>query len=114
MRVSPRTPGRATVLVATVCTGKWYQSGTDRYDFVVEVHPDDGSSTFRAEVPNLRIYGGKPKPGIDVAVEFDPATREVTMLWRGDPNFDMDAWRAKRKTDSDQLRRDALREPPTT
>jgi hypothetical protein len=101
-------------LVATVCPGKWFQSGTNRYDFVVEVHPDDGSAAFRAEVSNLRVYQATPKPGIDVAVEFDPASREVTILWRGDPNLDQDAWRAKRKADSEQLRLDALREPPTT
>jgi hypothetical protein len=112
--MSKAATGRATVLVATVCTGAWYQSGTDRYDFVVEVHPDDGSAAFRAEVSNLRVYQAIPKPGIEVAVEFDPHSRKVTILWRGDPNLDMDAWRARRKADADAQRLDALRQPPPT
>jgi hypothetical protein len=106
--------GRATVLLATVSTGKWFQSGTNRFDFVLEVRPDDGSPAFRAEVANLRVYQPRPKPGIDVAVEFDPKSREVTILWRGDPNLDMDAWRAQRKGRDEQARNDALDGPPGT
>jgi hypothetical protein len=109
--MSAKATGRATVLLATVATGKWYQSGTNRFDFVVEVRPDDGSPAFRAEVPNLRIYQAKPQPGIDVAVEYDAGSHEVTILWRGDPNLDMDAWRDQRKTDSDQERQALLRQP---
>jgi hypothetical protein len=101
--------GRATVLSATVASGKWYQSGTSRFDFVVDVRPDDGSAGFRAEVTNLRIYQPKPEPGIDVAVQFDTQSHDVTILWRGDPNLDMDAWRAERKAHDEQQRLAALR-----
>lgn len=99
--------GRATVLVATVASGKWFQSGTNRFDFVLEVRPDDGSDSFRAQVTNLRIYQPTPQPGIDVAVEFEPVSHKVRILWRGDPNLDMDAWRAQRKSQAEQLHRGA-------
>jgi hypothetical protein len=35
-------------------------------------------------------------------------------LWRGDPNLDMDAWRAQRKGRAEQARNDALDGPPGT
>lgn len=110
--MSKAATGRATVLVATVSTGKWFQSGTNRFDFVLEVRPADGGPSFRAEVSNLRVYQPSPKLGIDVAVEFDPDSHAVTILWRGDPNLDMDAWRAQRKSRDDQARNDAVKERP--
>lgn len=82
MSKTPPATGRATVLVATVASGKWFQSGTNRFDFVVEVRPDDGSPALPARVSNLRIYQSKPQPGIDVAVEFDSVSHDVTILWR--------------------------------
>jgi hypothetical protein len=42
------------------------------------------------------------------------SSREVTILWRGDPNLDMDAWRAQRKSRDEQARNDALNGPPGT
>jgi hypothetical protein len=110
MSKTPPATGRATLLVATVASGKWFQSGTNRFDFVLEVRPDDGSPSFRAQVSNLRIYQAKAQPGIDVAVEFDPVRHDVTILWRGDPNLDMDAWRTERQSHDEQQRLDALRD----
>jgi hypothetical protein len=112
--MSETISGRATVLAATVCSGKWYQSGTNRYDFVLEVRPDRGQPTFRTEVANVRIYQAQPPVGTDVAVEIDAASREVRILWRGDPNLDMDAWRSARKQHDEQQRRDLLRGPDSS
>src|SRR3954453_779642 len=104
--MSSAISGRATVLVATVNSGKWFQSGANRFDFVLDVRPDDGSAPFRAELMNQRIYHNKPAVGIDVGVEIDPSSRAVTLSWKGDPNLDMDAWRDQRKN-RDQAARDA-------
>lgn len=104
--MSSKISGRATVLAATVSSGKWFQSGTNRYNFVLDVRPGDGSPTFRTQLSNVRIYQAKPAAGIDVAVEVESGTREVTLLWKGDPNLDMDAWRAQRDgAAQDELRR---------
>jgi hypothetical protein len=113
--MSSPIPGRATVLVATVNSGKWFQSGAHRFDFVLDVRPSDGSGNFRAELLNQRVYHDTPAIGIDVGVEIDSATRAVTLKWRGDPNLDLDAWRDQRK-DRDQAARDAAMrgEDPTS
>jgi hypothetical protein len=115
--VSSPIPGRATVLVATVSSGKWFQSGSNRFDLVLDVRPGDGSPGFRTELVNQRIYQAKPQPGIDVAVEIAPGSREVTLLWKGDPNLDLDAWRSQREQGDRQAREAALRgddpRPPT-
>jgi hypothetical protein len=107
--VSSPIPGRATVLVATVNSGKWFQSGSNRFDFVLDVHPGDGSPGFRTELVNERIYQAKPKAGIDVAVEIAAGTQDVTLLWKGDPNLDLDAWRAQREQGDRSPRDAALR-----
>jgi hypothetical protein len=104
--VSTPIPGRAAVLIATVSSGKWFQSAGNRYDFVLDVRPGDGSPTFRAELINQRIYQSTPSAGTDVAVEIDPGTHNVTLLWKGDPNLDLNAWRDQRKHD-DQAGHDA-------
>jgi hypothetical protein len=95
-------------LAATVSSGKWYQSGKFRFDFVLEVRSSDGSPSFRVELLNVRIYQATPKVGIEVAVEVVPGTHDVTILWKHDPNLDMDAWRKQRDDRDAQTRRDAL------
>jgi hypothetical protein len=106
--MSTPVPGRATVLAATVSTGKWYQSGKFRYDFVLAVRPSDGSAEFRVQLLNVRIYQATPKVGLEVAVEIVPGTQEVTLLWKNDPNLDLDAWRRQREHRDEQTRLAAL------
>ncbi|MGI8336531.1 hypothetical protein ACRYCC_41875 [Actinomadura scrupuli] len=106
--MSTPLPGRATVLAATVASGKWYQSGKFRYDFVLDVRPGDGGAPFRVQLLNVRIYQAAPQPGIEVAVEIVPGTQEVTLLWKDDPNLDLNAWRRQRELRDEQIRLAAL------
>lgn len=106
--MSTALPGRATVLAATVASGKWYQSGKFRYDFVLDVRPGDGGDPFRVQVLNVRIYQATPRVGIEVAVEIVPGTQEVTILWKDDPNLDLNAWRRQRELRDERIRLAAL------
>ena len=101
--------GRATVVAATTSHGKWYQSGAYRYNFVLDVEPGDGSPAFRTELTNVRIFQATPQPGSEIAVEIVPGSRDVKVLWKGDPTLDLDALHAHRRTHEDQVWLAALR-----
>jgi hypothetical protein len=107
--LSKAIPGQATVLAATQ-TGhsRWYQSAANRYDFALDVRADDGSVAFRTQLLNVRIYQNAPKPGTEMRVEIGPGDNTVTILWKGDPNLDLDAWRAQRAEHDQQTQRAAL------
>jgi hypothetical protein len=107
------TPGQATILSATLTQhGHFWQAGTYRYDIVLDVRPGGGAAPFRAQLLNQRIYQNAPKAGTVVAVTVRTGTQDVTLIWKGDPNLDLNAWRDQRRALQEQQRLNALNSPP--
>jgi hypothetical protein len=79
-----------------------------KYDFVVDVRPDD-EAAFRTEIQETFTVGGlKPGEGDVVKVLYDPASKQALFDLDGDPRYDLKAMRASQEEE----RRRLLREPP--
>jgi hypothetical protein len=101
------TKGKATVVDAQQHP-KITTNDYRKYDFIVDVHPEDAPA-FRAEVQETFTVGGlKPQAGDVVSVRYDLESRAVMFDLEGDPRYDLKALRAEQEASREQL----LREPP--
>jgi hypothetical protein len=79
-----------------------------KYQFVIDVHPDDGEPV-RIEVTDTFTVGGlKPAVGDVVRVRWDAASKRAVFDLDGDPRYDIKALRAQQET----RRANLLDQPP--
>lgn len=96
---------QALVLSAESHSG-WTSSEHEKYDFVLEVRPED-RPPFQATLrERFLIMERKPSEAEIVQVKFDPRTHAVVFHFEGDARFDLEAMQAR----TARLRRETLQE----
>jgi hypothetical protein len=97
-------PGTATVVDSKVdMDAKMHVSGTWEMVFILDVTPDDGSASFRAEVhERIPVTDPDLMPGDRVAVTYDPKSHKarIDLGWlkqqaQANKNSSDAAWEAK-------------------
>lgn len=93
---------RATVLSSNVNHGS-RSAAAQRYDVVLDL-ADPGEPTRRIHLVGIALGPMLPVIGSSVAVAVS-ATGDVEIVWRGDPNLDLDAHRAQLADMAEMARR---------